>query len=567
MNQRTIELELEGSKVELKLNRPQFRFVALLTVLKRAVSIWGRGTGKSFVIALLIDLIVKNMPGASWAIQGATYKQILSLTLQGTLAAMEKLGYVRGIHYVWGKQPPKNWILPFEAPLNFEHYIVFFHPERCVGFHLYSQDRKGSARGPNVDGIIADESLTLDENMFFQEAKMTNRGNDDRFGHLPYHHGIFHFSSMPYGKSGKWLLETGNYYEEDRYNYRRLSNQIIELQLEFLKEADPKLKLEIWPEILKLQAQFRFYKSKKGMLYSEANTFENIANVGLRYIQEAYDDAGDITLFLVEVLNKNIETIESSFYPGLDKHTHGYKGAFDYSMIDNMELTEKDDLSVIDKAGARLDADCVGNHPLELGLDFGKINWVVVAQHFRSINTIKFIRNIYVKTPKIIDDLAAEFCDVYASHPHKVAHIWPDAMGNDDVANAKITYTQQFCAYLKDNGWTCIIKQKSKKQPEHHYKYLLWARCLNPNWVKKDARYPIVRFNLINCKELVFAMENTPAMDKGNNVIAKDKSSEQKLPMAKREEATDSTDAADQILYGLFKDLVKDNTPSYPILH
>lgn len=562
MNQKTIEIELEGSKVELTLNRPQLRFVLLLTVLKKAVSIWGRGTGKSFIIALLMDLIVKNMPGASWAIQGATYKQILSLTLQGTLAAMEKLGYVRGVHYVWGKQPPKNWILPFEAPLNFEHYIVFFHPDRCVGFHLYSQDRKGSARGPNVDGIIADESLTLDENIFFQEAKMTNRGNDDRFGHLPYHHGIFHFSSMPYGNSGKWLLDAGKYYEKQGYNFRRLSNKLIELQLEFLKEKDPKLKLEIWPEILKLQSELRFYKSKAGMLYSEANTFENIANVGLRYIQEAYDDSTDINLFLVEVLNKSIETIDAGFYAGFDKHIHGYKGSFDYSLIDNLTLDDGD-ITRINNIGAKIDRDCVSNHPLEIGLDFGKINWVVVAQHFKSLNEVNFIRNIYVKSPKIIDDLAMEFCRIYEGHGRKVAHIWPDGMGNDDVANAKQTYTQQFCAILKKNDWTCVIKNKSKKNPEHHYKYLLWARCFNPAYVAKDNRYPVVKFNTVNCKELVFAMENTPAVDNGKGFIAKDKSSERKLPMAKREEATDSTDAADQILYGLFRHLVKDITPRY----
>lgn len=541
---------------QVKLNRPQLRFVAHKRHITGSTNIWGRATGKSYVIAQKIDDIVKEMPGASWAFQGATYAQLLKLTLQGTLAALEDMGYVRGVHYVVKQAPPKHWRLPYEAPTDFEHYITFYNPKRCVGFHLFSQDRKSPVRGPNVDGILVDEALLIDEQRFYSETRKTNRGNRDLFGHIPYHHGIFMFTSMPYGQSGQWLIDKGSYHvEEQGYNYRKVANQLIELQMEFLKEREAKYRLQLWGEIQKKQLEFTFKPSKSGHLYTEANTFENIVNLGLKYIQDEFDNSPDITLFLVEVLNKRIETITESFYAGLDRHIHGYNGSFDYSLIDKTPL---DSLGLLN---GKADKDCVSNCPLELGLDFGgKINWCVVAQYFKSINRINFIKNFYVKTPDIIDDLANKFCDYYENHTHKVAHIWPDGMGNDEVANHKLTYTEQFAGILKKRGWTTIIKNKSKKNPEHHLKRLVWVNSLRATKQRQNNKehlssYPTVMFNVINCRELLFAMENTAATDDGNNLIGKNKSSERTLPLSQREKATDSTDAADQIFYGLFKHL------------
>lgn len=551
---------------EIKLNRPQMRIALMLRFLTGLTAIWGRGTGKSFLIALIIRMIVRTMPGSTWAIQGATFVQLLDLTLPGTLDALERFGYILGKNYVFGRQLPAGWNSPYRKILKPERTLIFFHKERCVAFQLISQDREGMGRGPSFDGVINDESLTLDVVQYQKETKATNRGNEDRFGKLPYHHAEYFFTSMPYGQSGQWLLKKGNYYEQDGYDFRRLCNSLVELQLDFLREKAPKLKLEVYTQyIMPLQSRLKFYKSKTSYLYSEANVFENLENLGLRYIQSAFDDSADELLFLVEYLNKAVETITGSFYPALDKSKLGYRGKFDYDKIDGM-ISDGINLQDIRTKALSDRADVVSNHPLELGLDFGKINWIVVAQYFQSINRINFVDSLFVKSPKIIDDMAEEFCRVYAGHVRKVAHIWPDAMGNDDVANAKLTYTEQFCNILRDKGWTVIVKNKGKKQPEHHRKYLLWAKAMMAT-IKGDNRiYPTVRFNLVTCKLLVASMENTPAKDNGNGLISKDKSSEQKLSLADREHATDSTDAADQIMYGLFKHLVKAYRPTYHLV-
>lgn len=549
----------------LNLNRPQQRFVTSLPYCHGGTQVWGRGTGKSTVIAFLIDLIVRNMPRSSWAIQGSTYQQILTRTLQGTMASLEKLGYYRDVHYVIQKKPPRQWgwELPWEAPLKFEHYITFYNPKGCVGFHLYSQDREGSSRGPNVDGIICDESLTINPEIFYAEAKMTNRGNDDLFSHMPWHHGIFHFTSMPYGNSGEWLLKQGAYYDDAHYNHRKISNAIADLQIQFLDEKDKKVRLDIWRDVVDYQKKLRYFPNpKSGHFYSEANSFDNIENLSLRYIQEAYDDAPSRLLFQVEVLNKYQGSIDGSFYQGLDRDIHGYKGKFEYNYLDNLEF-DKDKLA---KLNSRQDADCDADAPLELGLDFGaKINWITVAQFKKPLNALYFIKNFYVKAPKILDDVARNFCEYYEPHRRKVAHIYPDAQGNNMVANSKRTYTDQFCDVLKKNGWVVIVKSKARTNPFHHEKHLIWANLLRATRDTGKSSWPKIYFNLMNCKELFFAMEQTPSVD-NKGLIGKDKSSERKLTY-NRQEATDSTDAADQIVYEMFRTLINKSSSIFsPIM-
>jgi hypothetical protein len=551
---------------QLSLNRPQLRIAAYLRFLSGLTAIWPRGVGKSFMIAYIIRMIVRTMPGSTWAIQGSTFIQLLTMTLPGTLDAITRLGYHQNFNYVFGKKCPDGWTPPYRKLLETKHSLIFHAgydkhgfqlPSVC--FQLISQDRESSGRGPSFDGVIVDEALTINQERFVKTTKAAIRGNRDRFGNLPYHHAQFSFSSMPYGTSADHLIKRGDYYlDEHNYNFRKLMNDLINLQVEFLREKDKSKKLLIYKnEIIPLQSKIRFFPDANNFMYSEASGFENISVLGLNYIQSAFDESVDLNLFLVEYLNKLIGNVEGLFYAALDPNIHGYNPELSYDELSGLVEDFEDYKQIAKKAGS-LTKDCVSNHPLELGLDFGKVNWVVVAQHFQSIKKINYINAIYVKSPKIIDDLALEFVDQYASHERKVVHVWPDGMGNDEVANAKMTYTQQFCNILKKHDWICIVKQKSKKNPEHHYKYLLWNRCL-ANLGTSD--YPTIAFNRTKCKTLLFAMSQTGTVDHGNSMIGKDKSSEKALPLSEREKATDSTDAADQILYGLYKHLVIDRTP------
>jgi hypothetical protein len=544
MNEHDIDI------AEISYNKPQQNFMLHLWrgAIKKANNIWGRATGKSTVIAVLIDMIVRTMPRATWSIQGATFQQLLTLTLPGTFEGLEKLGYRKDVNYFIRKRPD-GVNMPYWTPFKFDNFITFVRPDRnAVGFALLSQDREGSARGPSFDGNITDESLTINYERYTRETKATNRGHEEYFKKHPLHHAEFHFSSMPFGADGQWLLKPSHYYEDEGYDFRALRNRMIDLQLQFIKERDKKTKLEIYGLILQLDKKLRSFPSKNGFYYSEANAFDNLTNLSLRYIHDLHDGMTE-TMFLIEVLNKHINKIDGGFYSSLDRVKHGYKGSFNYSFLDSLDF----DFSKIKSLDSRQDKDCIDNLPLDIGMDFGvHINWLVVAQELKSINRINFIKNFYVKAPKIVDHVVLEFCEYYKYHKKKEVNLWPDAQGNSKQINSTQALTDQVVKILRDNGWIVHVKNRGKKNPSHNDKYLLWALLL----LRRDKIFPEVGFNLINCKELMVSMELAPAIDDGRAGIRKNKSSE-KLFKQNREEATDGSDAADQIVFGKYANLLK----------
>lgn len=536
----------------LYFNRAQRNFLLNLPTTKFGKSIWGRGTGKSSVIAWLMHIINLRMPRSCWIIQGASFQQILTRTLPGTLASLEKLGYKRDVDYFINRFPPYKYYLPYQAPAKAEHCIFLVnHTNKCVvAFTLFSQDR-ASSRGPNRDGCIVDESLLLDVDKFNSETKPTIRGNREYFGKIKMHEGVFHFSSMPHSES--FLFDDIDYYEKNGSNVLQLRDKITSLQYEFVLQNDKHLMLELWSEIYELEKQVNFY-SHKGMYYSEYNAFDNIKQLGLSYIKNQLNSTSEL-LFLIEILNKRIRKITGSFYAHLDRNHHGYKGHFDYNYLDNMEL----DFTKLTNATCLQDKDCLSDLPLCIGLDYGTaINWLVVGQHLQSINQFNFLRNFIVKSPKIIDDVIKDFCKYYKDHKKRLIYLYGDAEGNNPRANVpgQTSYVEQVMALLRAEGWVVINKNTNRTNPEHHFKYLLWSRCLNPKTEFKSI-YPVIRFNLIGCKELLLSMEQSPVKD-DNSRIGKDKGSEKKRNKD-RELATDGGDAADQIIYGLFSKLLKVN--------
>ena len=505
-------------------------------------SIWGRGTAKSSSIAFLIRHIVRTMPRSNWVIQGATFQQLLTRTLPGTFAFLEKIGYKRDRDYFINRFPPADFALPYECPLKPENVIFFVdRTNMCAtAFTLFSQDRS-SGRGPNRDGVICDESLLLDYDKFSAETLATNRGNTKYFGHLKLHHGIFHFSSMPTGQH--WLIDGADYYGE-AFDFYPIREKIIELNLEFLKSTDKKEQIEIWSQRTHFAKQLKYFP-QNGRYYSEFDTFDNIENLGVSYIKQMYKDM-PLLVFLIEMMNKRTNAIEDGFYPGLSRELHCYNGHYDYNYLDNLDHKYQD----LEQLDSRQDLDVNPDLPLDLGMDFGaNINWLIVGQELKDRNQFNFVKNFYRKTPHTMDDVAKDFCDYYEHHKKKVAFLWPDAEGFNRRPNqvGQTSYVDQVTRYMRKRGWSVVVGMRLKTNVLTKEHYITWARCFD----EANTLFPKIRFNLINCKELIYSMEQTPAIDYGRNDIRKNKSSERSLK-ATREQATDAGDAADKIIYGKY---------------
>jgi hypothetical protein len=483
------------------------------------------------------------MPRAAWTITGATYQAILTRTLPSTRASLERLGYHHGVHYFIGKKPDASYGFaePYQPPHKYNNAIIF---RNGTLFHLVSQDKGGgSARGLNTDGAICDESLMLDKEKFDQEVSTTIRGNYQYFDKCRLHGGVHHFTSMPYGAS--WLLNAGDYYDRDGHDIKLARAQLLEMQIAFIDEKDPRKRMALWPEMNALNKRISYYPDKNGFLYSEANVFDNLTNIKLKYLENERRKLDDY-IFRVEVLNMRTDKVQGGFYANLDPAKHVYT-AFDN---DHLRLVGLDGQQLLkaEQLDSRQDADCKSHLPVRIAVDWGaKINCMVVAQ--QELLQLNLLNALFVKAPLILDDLAKEFCRYYEYHLCKEVYFHYDHTGNNRQANSDLTYAEQFAKILRSKGWTVYMVSKGAP-PEHKDKYLLIARLLK----ELDPRHPRLRFNKHNCKYLLLSMSLAPVAEV-MGIIKKNKNSERSSTVP-AEQATHLSDTFDILVWGLYQHLL-----------
>jgi hypothetical protein len=550
------------------LNNPQL--ISVVNNAKSEVNIEGRGTGKSYKIGWEMCQVIRNMPRSLSSITGRTFGQIYSRTLPSSLKLLEQLGFEKDKDYVIGRKPPKGWATPYETVVKHENFISF---SNGTGFLMLSQERVGSARGPNIDREIVDEALTLNKERYDQEVSPANRGNEDHFGNLSgnpvlQHHGYRYVSSMPYLQEQRWLLDYARYYEtEAGIQLFNTWNRIVKLQLQLIaayKDNNKYLFKDIWNEVVRLKRRITPFVSKGGVLFILANAFDNIDNLGFSYIVREYDKQTLLT-FMVEILNWVVDKVEDCYYH-IDSKIHVYYGAINDSFIRDYAENTNWDFRKLGSPDCRFDKDCNPNAPLELTPDWGsKIALFSVSQE-RNYNfatniiepTDCFINEFFVKPGQspgvMINELVDAFCKYYYPHPTKRLTYWRDRYGDSRQpnVNSSQTYNEQAIDRLTSNGWNVTQKVHKGQEPPQHDKYLLWANILKGD----DPRFPKIIFNGQNCKFTLISMNNTKVTEDTNGKFKKDKSSERNNSVLP-EEATHFGDAVDKKVWAKYGSLLR----------
>lgn len=561
----------------IDLNAPQ-----QISVINDAVSevdIHGRGTGKSYIIGWEVNQIVRKMPRSITSITGRTFGQIYTRTLPSTLKFLEKLGYEKDKDFRIGGRPDRKlgWLEPYEKVAKYENFISF---SNGTGFLMLSQERLGSSRGPNLDREIVDEALTLNKERYDEEVSPANRGNEEHFGfkapadkRVKQHHGFRYVSSMPYTREQMWLLKYGDYYmKEAGIPIFDIWNRIVKLQIQIIEAAkvgDKRLLKDIWNETVRLKKQIAPFVSKDGILFTLANAFDNIGNLGMSYILREYEKQSLLT-FMIEILNWIIDKVEDCYYP-IDSQIHIYYDAYNDDFIRGIAENTNWDPDKLSTPDCRFDLDCDPNRPLEIVPDWGsKMVLFSIAQERNFNFATKIVEPVdctinefYIKSNDAknvpVDDLVDMFSDYYKEHPCRELHYYRDRYGDHRQPNAKSSksYNEQAIERLTKRGWNVIPFVHRGMEPPHHDKYLLWMNILKG----KDPRYPKWIINGRNCKYTLISMNNTRVIDKDGK-FEKDKSSERKdsiLP----EEATHFGDAVDKRIWTKYGDRLYQSTSTF----
>ena len=347
----------------IKYNAAQL--LVVLSAAKTTILEWGRGTGKSTVLAERMIKCVHQMPKSTGILYGASYSQIKERTIPSLISSLAEHGYYQDQHFFIGKKAPKNWNWPeaYESPIDPENSMYWYNG--TVVIFVSQNSNATSGRGLNGDWLIGDEALTYNGEKFMTDASATIRGGLMKiaeypdgtwkyFKDCPLHHSITLASSTPISVEGQWFLR----YEEEA--------------------RDP----------------------SKSILFIRANALVNKENLGKQFFISQRAVMPDF-LFNAEILNIRVNTIKDGFYPKLTKNHEYSTMPEDY----NPFYQKKNET-------CEADTDLDISIPLIIGVDWGaNINCLCVAQ--RHDQELRFINSLFVKSPLILDDLADKFDKYY----------------------------------------------------------------------------------------------------------------------------------------------------------
>lgn len=520
-------------------NKPQLR--SMLVGANEEYAVWGRGTGKSEgLIAPRTFRNVEVMPRGHGCFVGSTYLQLLERTLPPVIKGWEQMGWQRGRDFWIRERPDKKLgIAPaIVGPITNDHCIYF---RNGAVASMVSQDRPGSANGKTVHWIAGDEAKFLDKAKLDNELLMTNRGDERYFGGIPEFHSLLFCTDMPTSKAAMWILE-----EEKRMKAQSkdlgfdrikailsLRTQIFGLYENLL--AYPAKRATILKKIARLKEQWDQVRANT-VYFSEASTLDNIHGFGAKNIAKLREKLPTF-IFQTAILNRRPFLTEDAFYPDLDEH-HFYD-EFDYGFLDSIEF-DQFGKGLFDDS--RKDADVDKYRPLDVGMDYGaSINPLLVGQpHGKDYRILK---ELYVRHPERVQDVARAFCRYYRHHQSKVVNYFFDHTAIGTTATSNVSAKDVFADILIAEGWD-VRDQYIGHTPDAEHRYELWGRCLRGG----DSRLFRVGFNRHNTEYVRISMQQTQ-IAQGTNGFRKDKNDERKKNLDQRE-TTHFSDAADTLLVG-----------------
>lgn len=544
---------------EVYFNKPQ-RLTQLIGA-NISVIVAGRRTGKTDSIAAPFVLRnMQRMPGSTGGIVVPTFKHGLTNTLPGLLAAWKRWGYIRGIHYVIGRKPPKTFAKPIIEPAEYEHVITFYNGSCAV---IISQDRPGSSNSLTLSWLLVDEAKFIDYNKLKDETLPANGGIKSYFGKHSCNHSIMILSDMPQTQKGSWFLHyrdkmdteviaaiEGLVYDiwrlKERIKSFKESGEVIPKQLLYiLKHKDRQLN--------QLRSIATYYK--------EYSSIENLQLLGENYIRQMKRDLTPLT-FQTSILCQRIGIAKDGFYSSM-REGHKYD-ASDMEYLDNVAQSFYDnDDSHISAIGAQMDCradkDTDPNAPICIGMDYNaNINWIVAGQPSgRRLNVIK---SFYVKFERKLPALIEEFCSYYAFHKNKTVIFYYDttALGSNYAVNEQ-DFRWVIIHEFERRGWE-VIDVYLGNPMRHDEKYLL----INQGFAGKQRLMPF--FNRQNNDDLILAIQ-AAGVTRGRNGFRKDKGGEK---LAETEEdllehRTDGTDAFDTLYIGCEKFPQTSYTSNYSV--
>ena len=528
-------------------NKPQ-RLTQLIGA-NISVIVAGRRTGKTDSIAAPFVLRnMQRMPGSTGGIVVPTFKHGLTNTLPGLFAAWKRWGYIRGIHYVIGRKPPKTFAKPIIEPAEYEHVISFYNGSCAV---IISQDRPGSSNSLTLSWLLIDEAKFIDYNRLKEETLPANGGIKSHFGKHSCNHSILILSDMPQTQKGSWFLHYKD--KMDVEVIRGIEGLIYDIwklkeRMKALKKSGKDVPKAMVYQLRHKDKQLNQLRSV-ATYYKEYSSIENLQLLGENYIRQMKRDLTPLT-FQTSILCQRIGIAKDGFYSSM-REKHKYDASnFEYLDQVAQSFYADEQCSMVNgqcSMDSRADRDINPLAPICIGMDYNaNINWIVAGQPSgRRLNVLK---SFYVKFERKLPALIDDFCSYYQFHQNKTVVFYYDttALGSNYAVNEQ-DFHWVIIHEFERHGWT--VNDVYLGNPmRHDEKYLL----INQAFAGKQRLMPFS--NRQNNDDLILAIQ-AAGVTRGRNGFHKNKAGE-KLAESEEdllEHRTDGTDAFDTLFIGCEK--------------
>ena len=521
------------SEQQQYLNRGQAYVLAMNT--KDITCVAGRGFGKGLICASLLRRNFEQMPGSNTGLVGPNSKRLFTNIIPSWDEHLRRWGFVPDVHYTWGKKPAKawGWKDPIIKPMNWENTLSFWNGSIAT---IISQDRKGTSNSKSFDFLLIDEAKFVNFEQFKDETLPANRGNNNVFGHLYFHHGIAKFSDMPTTKKGSWFLN-------DREKCDPAKVQLLEGLLASYAELRSQVN-EMISEGKKPDAQttFRLRRLSKvinqlradTLLYKEFSSIENLEILGEDFIRQCKRDMPPAT-FRTTILCKRVEHSEDSFYNA--KTDANLYQAANNSYIDSIGFN----MEKFRHVDCRFDGDLDWTEPLWIAFDANaNINWLVVGQPGKDMK-LRCVKSFFDKYERRLPELVDDFCAYYEPFKkHEVVFCYDATFIGNDYGRSSEGFADTIKYCLIKKGW--VVQEVYIGSP---WKHPIKQDLINRMFRGVDTKYKIL-INEENNPDLLISIDDAGTV---NGTNQKDKSDEKKPETEESplESRTDGSDAFDTL--------------------
>lgn len=541
----------------------------------------GRGAGKSTeIFAERLVKISYDMSGSLLLLAAPTYVFIMDTIVPALVSYLAK-NYKRGVHYEYGKPPPKHFKIPHVEVERYQHTISFAWGT-IVQF--ISVDRPESAIGKNAVHVFVDETLRMKEELFRERIVPALRSDKGLFGGCPAYGGITITSSTPNLETDFdwWMqyrkLENPENVRELQYvSYRvkKAMGEIVALEIE--KSGIPISKTEsINRHIARLKSFVNRWtewgidvrkKEEYWWTYIKGSSFSNLAWLGLDYMKQQLTSSGsNFDKFKLSILGIRPEAVKDKFFARFNPSKHTFTDSYKYKLIQGT-LAEID-LFSIDNQYQRNSRDlkyCNEDAPLYAGYDPGNFSSIVFGQETRSAQykELRIIKNFWAYLPEEHSELAEKITSFFRDHRRKIIYLHYDRAANKRLSkyleNTKgKTDAEILKRELESRGWTVhleSLKQRTIYLWEHFF-------LLSVLFGEKNPKAPRVKICQNEAGELISSIQMSPVKKTTNSFIDLDKSSETKLDY--EDQVLWSTQIGTSLMYllwGLYHELKPKGEP------